>query len=275
MFADDLKIYREIRSDRDIENLQFDINTINNWCSNNKMVLNCSKCFYLNFSRKRKPTQVSYLINNSPLTEVFSMRDLGVTVDTKLDFREHIDCIAKKCSRLAGFVSRQTKFFKDPDISIIIFNCYVRSILEYCSPVWSPTYKVHIERLEKLQQRFLYHLSYSNNLGSKLDSYGSRLYHFKMSSLQKRRNSADLVFLHKLIHGYIDSPSLLAKIEFDIPRPSSRLINRKTFSLPHSRTNYGHHSCLYRICCSYNNICHDVDIFNPSVSSFKRLLLSI
>lgn len=274
MFADDLKLYREIHSNDDKMCLQRDINTINDWCDRNKMVLNSSKCFYLNFSRKRNSSHASYFIKNDQVSEISSMRDLGVVVDTKLDFKEHLDSLVKKSARLAGFVIRQTNFFKDPEVAIVLFNCYVRSLMEYCSPVWCPSYAVHINRLERVQKQFLYHLSYSHKLCRRLRSYSSRLAHFKMSPLELRRNVADMVFLQKLVNGHIDAPKLLEKIDFAVPRSSSRLHNRITFTLPHRQTSYGQHSPLYRMCSSYNEICHNIDIFSAPVSSFKRLLLS-
>lgn len=202
------------------------------------------------------------------------MRDLGVIVDAKLNYREHIDFISKKSSRLSGFVIRQTKFFNDNDIPIILFNCYVRSLLEYCCPIWSPSYTVHINRLERLQKRFIYHLTYSRKLCRHLESYDSRLKYFKMSTLEERRRITDVVFLHKLVNGIIDSPNLLERIKLIVPRSSSRLHCRKTFNLPYCHANYGHHSAVYRMCSFYNSICSKTDIFGSSVSSFKRLLYS-
>lgn len=270
MFADDLKLYKVIREHNDTVSLQNDINAVTDWCSRNRMVLNAAKCYHIKFTRKRHPTQAFYHINGSLITEVTNIRDLGVTLDSKLDFRDHIDLIAKKGARLAGFVTRQTKFFKDIEIPVILFNCYVRSLLEYCSPIWSPSYAVHVDRLERLQKQFLYHLSFVNNLCHSLTTYDSRLAYFKLTSLEFRRSVADILFLHKIINGKIDSPELLEKVELIVPRSCSRLHNRKTFNLPSCRTNYAQHSPLYRMCSAYNAICHDVDIFGDSINTFKK-----
>lgn len=274
LFADDLKIYREIHSRDDVTSLQADLSTIGLWCYKNKMVLNASKCFHIKFTRKRNFTNAVYYINGSPLDEVSSIRDLGVIVDQKLDFREHIDHIAKKGARLAGFVIRQTKTFKEPEIPIILFNCYVRSLLEYCSPIWSPSYAVHINRIERLQKKFIYHLTYANNRCRSLTSYDSRLQHYNMFPLDHRRKTADIVFLHKIINGIIDSPDILHKIQLSVPRVGSRLNNRKTFLLPSCRTNYSQHSSLYRLCSYYNGICNDLDIFNASAKTIKNFMYS-
>lgn len=59
------------------------------------------------------------------------MRDLGVIMDVKVNFREHVDCIAKIGSQLAGFLPRQTKFFRGHVVFIILYNCYMCSTIEY------------------------------------------------------------------------------------------------------------------------------------------------
>lgn len=238
MFADDLKVYRVVNSREDIAALQNDLDLICVWCLKNKMILNPTKCQHIKFTRKRTPLTASYHINSALVKEVTSTRDLGVIVDQKLNFREHIDHIVKKGGRLAGFVLRQTKSFKKPEIPIILFNCYVRSLLEYCSPIWNPFYAVHDKRIEAIQKKFFYHLSYANNKCHSLQSYDSRLEHYKATPLSLRRKIADIVFLYKLIHSKIDSPDSLKKINFTIPRTVNPRRNCKTLALPICRTNY-------------------------------------
>lgn len=276
MFADDLKIYRTIKSDQDVIYLQRDLNAIYAWCLKNQMVLNVSKCYHIKFSRKHSIEFNShYFINNVLVTEVSSLRDLGVIVDQKMDFKQHFEHIGKKAAKLAGFVIRQTKTFKDPEVPIIIFNCYVRPIIEYCSQIWNPSYAVHSTKIEKLQKQFLYHLAFADNRCRTLTSYQSRLTHYKMSTLEHRRKIADVLFLYKIVNGLIDCPDMVANIFICIPRISSRLINRKTFFIPTHRTNYGRNSPLSRMCSYYNDICHEADIFNSSVNRFKRILCNL
>lgn len=95
--------------------------------------------------------------------------------------------------------------------------------------VWNPFYKIHSDRTEGVQKRFLYHLCYSDKGCHVLNSYNSRLCYYKMQSLCARRKSLDLMFLYKLINGFLDSPELFEKVNFSVPRNSSRLINRETF----------------------------------------------
>lgn len=273
-YADDLKIYRVINNDLDKLILQTDINYICDWCHLNQMYLNPTKCFYIKFSRKIISDTVTYYINNnSTIQEVTSIRDLGVILDSSLSFRLHLDNIIKKASKLSGFINRQLKIFKQPSVSILLFNTFVRSILEYCSVVWSPCYQVHINRLECVQKRFLYHVSYTDNKCLELKSYAQRLNFYRASSLYTRRKINDIIFLYKIIHGLIDSSDVLQCIQFSIPRPNCRMRYCTTFCLPTSRTNVLSHSPLYRMCSSYNSIRFNYDIFtDSSIASLKKSL---
>jgi hypothetical protein len=52
LFADDIKIFREIKSPHDSLLLQSDINCVRGWCISNFMKLNVNKTRVISFSRK-------------------------------------------------------------------------------------------------------------------------------------------------------------------------------------------------------------------------------
>lgn len=273
LYADDVKVYNTVENQSDIVKLQNDIDTIQHWCSKNQMVLNLNKCYHIKFTRKTNPIQATYNIDGKTLTEVTTICDLGVVFDSKMSFRFHFESITKKASQLAGFITRQLKLFRKAQLTITIYNSIIRSILEYCSPVWNPVYEVHSNRLERIQKRFLYHVAYNDNKCRVLDSYSSRLQYYRMTPLHTRRKAADVVFLYKIVSGLIDCPELLNRLKFSVPRASSRLHNRHTFKLPQSKTNLGQHSPIYRMCNSYNKIDHDYDLFFGSLTLSKRSIL--
>lgn len=157
MYADDLKFCRIIESDADVELLQRDIDVLVEWCKDNDMSLNVKKCFHTKFSRKNKLTLSKYHISKSSIQEVESIRDLGITFDRQLTFLPHIENVIKKASRMLGFVLRNLTGFRHSKTKITLYNCLVRSVLEYCSTVWRPHYATHILRLERVQKPFLWH----------------------------------------------------------------------------------------------------------------------
>lgn len=52
LLADDLKLFKEIRSYEDAVLLQNDVNSFQGWCNDNGMSLNISKCKTISFSQK-------------------------------------------------------------------------------------------------------------------------------------------------------------------------------------------------------------------------------
>lgn len=92
MFADDVKIFLKINDIADARQLQQDINTILNWCIENKLELNVNKCYVISFTRRSDITYqyFNYNINGNTISRVNTMRDLGITFDSKLYFINHM-----------------------------------------------------------------------------------------------------------------------------------------------------------------------------------------
>ena len=92
------------------------------------------------------------------------------------------------------------------------FIIYVRPLLEYCSSVWSPHFKLDIDIIENVQRSFTRKLFYCCNLVSK--SYDDRLIYLGVQRLELRRIYADLIYMFKLIHNNISS-SLINVFKFN------------------------------------------------------------
>src|SRR5207245_9335529 len=76
------------------------------------------------------------------------------------------------------------------------FKSYVIPLLEYCSPVWSPSQLGSILRIESVQRLFTKYLS----ICSDCSSYSERLLVCDLVSLERRRLIADLVLFYKIVH---------------------------------------------------------------------------
>lgn len=175
---------------------------------------------------------------------------------------------------MLGFVWRNCKNFKNILAFKLVYVALVRSILEYGSNIWNPSYQCHIDRLEKVQKRFLFFLTIHQKMKNQLKSYTQRLSHFKMHTLESRRWIIDQMLLYKILSGGLDCPELLSKIHFSIPRPGSRIINFQPFSNKLYNTNVGRHSALARICREHNVLfkAEQIDILSCSLLSYKNLM---
>ena len=67
------------------------------------MEFNPSKCHILRVTLKHKPFEASYTIHGQTLELVESAKYLGVTIDSKLNFNNHIDSVAKESKWHSSF----------------------------------------------------------------------------------------------------------------------------------------------------------------------------
>jgi hypothetical protein len=91
LFADDLKVCRAIKSPNDCFLLQSDIERVHEWCSANLIKPNLSKIRVISFSRKTTVLNYQYRLGNSPILRTDCIKDLGVHIDSKLHFHQHVD----------------------------------------------------------------------------------------------------------------------------------------------------------------------------------------
>ena len=104
--------------------------------------------------RSIRPISVSYRLNDKILERVNSVTDSGVVSNSKLSFKEHIDSVVSKGSTMFGFIKRWSKEFGDTYTLKVLYTTYVRSKLEYACCVWQPFYTTHVNRIERIQEKF-------------------------------------------------------------------------------------------------------------------------
>lgn len=167
------------------------------------------------------------------------------------------------------------KDFRDQVTCKLLFYTLVRTKLEYASIVWSPIYNIHISNLENIQRKFLkaMHLKYLGSYPSRGFPQESLLSMFDADSLLKRRIGHSQIFLYKLLNNKIDCPSLLAKLNFHVPRINAR--QSDFFSIPLYHSNILRQSPLVQMMVNYNEHSHHFDIFNSSECLIKKVFRGI
>ena len=129
------------------------------------------------------------------------MRDLGVTYDNKLRFDDYIHKIVSKAFQMVNLIYR-TFVSKNTDLLCRAFKTYVRPILEYCTPVWSPYLLHDINKIESVQRYFTRRLFPGQQL-----TYTERLSLTNLDFLESRRIKFDLLMYYKIINNLVDIDS--------------------------------------------------------------------
>ena len=201
LFADDSLLYRIIRSPRDAEILQNDLNKLQSWSENNKMEFHPGKCQLLRITNKIKKINAPYQILNTPILEVDSAKYLGVVIDKTLSWKPHHSATIKKCNSTLGFLkrnlSRSPQFVKEK-----CYTALVRPKLEYACAVWDPHHQNNIDNLEKVQKRAARFVT--NNYRMETGNSQFNLDTLEWPKLQERRLQNKLTLFQKARLNQVD-----------------------------------------------------------------------
>ena len=96
--------------------------------------------------------QVTSEAGNVEIEIVDQEKDLGVTVDSNLQFRHHIVSKVSIANRNLGIIFR-TFTYLSQEMFLSLYKSLVRPYLEYASVVWSPIYKKDKVTLENTKCR--------------------------------------------------------------------------------------------------------------------------
>ena len=218
LYADDSKLFSYLLDSNDHQytqiSLQEDINMLCQWSDRMQMSFNVDKCHRLHMgsnnteyhyhlpkiSNMRKTrTSTSYTYTFHPLKKVTSEKDLGVTVDDKLNFKLHISQKVAKANSMIYLIKNYFKFL-DKEMLKLLIKSLIRPHLEYCSAIWSPITKTEIRRIEGVQRRATKLLPELSNL-----PYSDRLRQLQLPTLEFRRTRSDLI----LIYNYVNQNILI------------------------------------------------------------------
>ena len=90
-FADDVKMFRAIKTAQDYFCLQSDIDKLVAWCKLWQLSFNVSKCNLLHLGPPHAFDE--YTIDGSVMISNDIIRDLGVLTDNRLKFHEHVSTV--------------------------------------------------------------------------------------------------------------------------------------------------------------------------------------
>ncbi|MCP4587733.1 MAG: hypothetical protein GY840_17605 [Pseudoalteromonas sp.] len=138
-----------------------------------------------------------------------SVRDLGVTISEDLSWYAHITGIVAKASNCANAI---LKSFHYVDFKLLAqaFIIYIRPILESACAVWAPHFKQDKQLVESVQRKFTKKLFLKCGIQSA--SYEARLRVLEWTSLEDRRNCADLVLMFRILKGYTEGAEELFRL---------------------------------------------------------------
>ena len=109
LFADDTNVLYHGSNLKEVEKItNEELEKIQNWLNSNKLFLNVNKTKFLLFHPKlsNEDTKIDISINQSKIERVHDIKFLGVHLDDKLNWKQHINEKAKQISKTTGVLNK-------------------------------------------------------------------------------------------------------------------------------------------------------------------------
>jgi hypothetical protein len=155
-YADDTNLFIKGNNVKIMEDkLNQELIDISLWLKVNKLTLNIDKTHYMLFHSKKKVNENLYIkIDNKLIDRVAHTKFLGVFIDDKLNWKQHINYISGKVSRCIGMLIKSRKLLNKDSLLTLYFS-FVYPLLIYCNHVWGSTYATTLYRLDILQKKII------------------------------------------------------------------------------------------------------------------------
>ena len=155
MYADDTKIYREIREKNDQEILQKDLDSLKAWSDEWLLKFHPNKCYSITIGKKEDKDHTYHISDKGTkynMAQINDMKDIGVIMDSDLKFEKHINSKIDTANKILGII-RRSFMYLSAEIFIPLYKAMVRSHFDYAMVIWNPLTVKCIESIEGVQRR--------------------------------------------------------------------------------------------------------------------------
>ena len=166
LFADDTSVLMKGKNINSlIQQLNTELNLLSDWLRANKLSLNADKTFYLIFHRARlkMDSTPNVIMNNCTLNVTSQLKYLGVIIDNKLNWHQHITYVKNKISKGIGIMYKARPYL-DKHCLANLYHTYIYPYLIYCIEIWGNVPHCHLNPLLLLQKKIIRIITFSNYL---------------------------------------------------------------------------------------------------------------
>jgi hypothetical protein len=135
----------------EVENIaNIELKKVSMWAKDNKVRFNDQKSKVMLMTRRKRKDRMDLevYLNNKHIRQVKTMKYLGIIIDNKLTFREHITNVTEKCRKIIFALSKSAKLnwgLRHKALKTLYMGG-IQPLLLYGAPVWA-------EILEKTSHR--------------------------------------------------------------------------------------------------------------------------
>ena len=154
LFADDTFLCAQNKNMKVLEKeVNSELEKVFVWLASNKLTLNISKSKYMIFTNTRKNFhEISVKINKTPLEKCTKYKYLGIIIDEKLSWKDHIEYVCKKVSKACGIFAK-LRHCASVEILRDIYYALFYSYMRYGITIWGNACETALSPLQTLLHR--------------------------------------------------------------------------------------------------------------------------
>lgn len=157
-FADDICIYVKDKSiDNSLKLLEESIAALLKWTSTNNLNISENKSHICTFTRSRynPPNYLNFNHKRFPYRN--SVKFLGMHLDKKLTWKEHINSIIKRVEKSMNLIKTfsSQKWGADHNITLHMYKTLIRPIFDYGCVLYGNASNTHLKKLDTLHNQSL------------------------------------------------------------------------------------------------------------------------
>ena len=155
LFADDTTVSSSgyIFSDLCIT-VNDELESVYRWSVSNRLSLNSDKTAALIFTHRRinEITSDCLFVNGTNINVLECVKFLGINLDNRLKYKNHINVICTKLSKVVGILYKLKEYLSAKSLINMYYSLFY-PYLTYGNVLWGGTYGTHLNVIEMLQKR--------------------------------------------------------------------------------------------------------------------------
>ena len=200
-YVDDTQFFFSHNNYREVESaINCDLELVDKWYDQNGLKRNNSK--YQAILMGKSDATLNFKCENSsiPVTKEFEM--LGITIDNKLKFDNHVAKICRKVSEQIAVLKRMKKMLPF-ETRRDLYLAFIVPHFHYCSETWNFCSKSAADKLERLNERAIRFV-----FRDKYTSYSELLNALSLTSLKQQRLIKITLSIFNAVHNSLAPKSI-------------------------------------------------------------------
>ena len=229
-------------------NMNIQLTNIATWMEANKLILNVDKTNFMIFgTRQHKINELCLNYKDKAINHVSSTKFLGIILDDKLSWKNHVTKLCSTISRNIGIL-RKLKFLPRNTLKML-YHSLISSHLNYCAMIWGYSSKNNLKRIHLLQKRAIRIITHSHYLHPSANLFSQ----MKILPIKEIVSLQTGVFMHNCYNGLIPV-SLQDYFDLNVNVHSYNTRSANNFHPPLLRTEISKASLFYQGPALWNNL---------------------